>query len=405
MNKLLLVIVLLNCLALTAPVFAQEVKQKKTEKQSNSISQQSVKKIPVEIPLYNQIYVQARINNSEPMWFLLDTASTWSILDVDKAKELNIKSEGNQTLDLGQINTVTTTFAKNAMLDISGVKIPVKELAVMPTKFRHAPQVVGLIGSELFKRFVVEIDYQARTINLFEPKTYKYTGRGEIIPVEIVGEIPHIEVSISKGSVNSVKTKLSLDTGASQTAMLYAPFVEKNRLLETTEGTIKLAAGGLGGGNTVHRVRAKSVRVGNTIFDNPLIYFSTGKGSSTEWKGGVLGNGFLNRFKVILDHSRKQVILERAEKMSVPTDFDVFYFDIVREENLFKIGDVLQSATAGAAGLKKGDVLLAVDGKSVSNLSLVKIKQMFVWDGREIVLSVKRAEETLEIKLKTSKIL
>jgi hypothetical protein len=43
--------------------------------------------------------------------------------------------------------------------------------------------------------------------------------------------------------------------------MLNAPFVEKNKLLETTEGTVKLSASGLAGGNSTYKVRAKAVRV------------------------------------------------------------------------------------------------------------------------------------------------
>lgn len=103
---------------------------------------------------------------------------------------------------MGQIHAVTTTFAQDASLDISGIKVPIKTLAVMPVKFRHAPQIVGVIGSDLFKRFVVEIDYEAKTIKLFEPNSYTHTGRGEILPVELIEEIPHITISISKGKVH-----------------------------------------------------------------------------------------------------------------------------------------------------------------------------------------------------------
>lgn len=403
MNKLASLIALLTCSTIAVPACAQELKQKNVTKQSTSASLQSVKKISVEIPITNQIYVQARLNNSEPMWFMLDTGATWSILDVDKAKELNIKSEGGRTLDLGQTYTVTTTFAKDASLDISGVKVPVKVLAVMPAKFRHAPQIVGLIGSDLCKRFVVKIDYTTKTLELFEPKNYTYAGRGEILPIEIIEEIPHVTVHISKGNVSSLKTNLLVDTGAAQTVMLYAPFVEKNKLLESTEGTIKLRAGGLGGGDFNYKVRAKAVNIGNFRFDDPLINFSTGRGAADR-RDGVLGNGFLDRFNVIIDYSRKQVILEPTQRLNVPTDFDFFTFKITQSGNAYIIADLLQNSTAGQAGLKSGDVLLSVDGNPVSDLALIQIQRMFMMDGRDRVLTIKRAGETLEIKLKTVRI-
>jgi hypothetical protein len=271
----------------------------------------------------------------------------------------------------------------------------------MPVKFRHAPQIVGIVGSEVFKRYVVELDYQAKTMNLFEPHTYKYTGRGEILPIKMLGEYPHITVNISRGNIDSVEAELGVDTGASQTVMLNGPFIEKTKLLETTEGTIKLSAGGLGGGNIIRRGRAKSVKVGSVTFDNSLIDFSTGKGADHD---GVIGNGFLNRFKMITDYFRKRIILEPAEKIGVPTDFDFFKFDIVSDGKNFKVSEVLQAAAAGLAGLKSGDTLIAVDGQSVANMSLTEIKRLFIWDGRDRVLSVKRGEETLDIKIKTSRL-
>jgi len=400
-SKSSLTLALLFCLAWAALGCAQGGKQTKNNRHSSAAPSRSVKTIPVEIPISNQIYIQARLNNSEPMWFVLDTGATWTIIDVDKAKELNIKSAGNLTLDMGQRNTVTTTFADNAVLDIAGLKISVPRLAVMPVKFRHAPQIVGLIGSELFKRYVVEFNYQAKTINLFEPASYHYTGSGQILPIELSGEIPHIMVNISRGNVDSVASRLLLDTGASQTVLLNGPFVEKNKLLETTEGTITLSASGLGGGNTVHKGRARSVKVGNITFTNPLIDFSTGKGADHD---GVIGNGFLNRFKMITDYSRLRVILEPAEKMRVPTDFDLFMFDIVRNGPNFIISDVLPGATASAAGLKIGDVLLSVNGQSVAAMSLAEIKQMFICDGRVRVLSVQRGEEIVEAKFKAPRL-
>jgi len=402
MKKLFSICVVFVCAAVAAPAYAQQGKPG-TASPSPSAATQSIKRIPVEIPITNQIYLQARLNNSAPMWFLLDTGATWTILDVDKAKELNIKSDGGRTLDLGQTYTVDTTFARNASLDISGITVPVPTLAVMPAKFRHAPQIVGLIGADLFKRFVVKIDYLTRTLELFEPRTFQYTGQGEILPMEIIEELPHISVNISKGNLTSLPTKLLVDTGAAQTIMLYAPVVERNKLLESTEGTIKLRAGGLGGGDFNYKVRAREVKIGKITFDAPLINFATGKGQADR-RDGVLGNGFLNRFHVIVDYARQRVILEPTEQFAVPTDFDFFLFRLIPDERTWKIADLYQGSGAAAAGLRQSDILLAVDGKPVSDRPLLEVQKMFMMDGRDRVLSVRRGTETLEIKLKTYRI-
>lgn len=99
-----------------------------------------------------------------------------------------------------------------------------------------------------------------------------------------------------------------------------------------------------------------------TAFDNPLIYFSPNR-RSAEWRDGILGNGLLDRFKMTIDYSRGQIILEPSERLNIPTDFDSFQIEIVQEGEQFKVKNVHQPAIAGVAGLKPGDILLAVDGK------------------------------------------
>jgi len=395
MKKSIMFVLLLMVLTCAVPALAQRSKDN-----FDSPTNPPVKRIPVEIPITNQIYVQARLNDSQPMWFILDTGATWTILDVDKARELNIKSEGARTLDLGQTHTVSTTFAKDASLDISGMRVPVKTLAVMPAKFRHAPQIVGLIGSDLFKRFVVEIDYDAKAINVFEPDKYKYTGHGEILPIELIEEIPHIIANISRGDLSSLRTKLLVDTGAAETLVLYAPIVEKNKLLESTKGTVKLRTGGLGGGDFNYKVRAKTVTIGNTTLNKPLINFSTGKGAADR-RDGVIGNGLLDRFKLIIDYSRQRVILEPSQRFNVPTDFDFFVFKLGRDANNYIVTDMLGASMTGEAGLRTGDFLMAVDGKPVSGLQLIEIQKMFMMDGRDRILSIRRGDQKLDIKLET----
>jgi predicted aspartyl protease len=337
------------------------------------------------------------------MWFVVDTGSTWTFLDATKAKELNIATEGSRTVETGEVHALTMTFARDTTLEISGVKVPIQELAVMTLKFRHAPQLVGIIGSDLFERFVVEIDYAARSLELFEPNDYAYKGPGEILTMEVIEKIPHIVVNISRGSVNLVPAKLLVDTGAAQSVVLYAPFVETNKLLETTTGTILITAGGLGGGSLMRKVRAKVVKIGRLTFDRPLIYFAPQK-RSAGWRDGILGNDLLDRFKVIIDYSRRRVILEPSARLNAPTDFSSYQFNLIREGKRYKVAEIVEGGIAGEAGLRTGDVLTSVNGNSVSDLSLFETQRLFLMDGQDRVLSVKRGDQTLEIKLRSFRI-
>ncbi|HYY43058.1 MAG TPA: retropepsin-like aspartic protease, partial [Pyrinomonadaceae bacterium] len=54
-------------------------------------SGQSASRIPFEF-ISNHIYVRARLNGSEPLWFLLDTGATASYFDAQRATALGLTS-------------------------------------------------------------------------------------------------------------------------------------------------------------------------------------------------------------------------------------------------------------------------------------------------------------------------
>src|SRR6185503_10937392 len=71
----------------------------------------------------------------------------------------------------------------------------------------------GTIGHDLFNRFVVEIDYAARVMNLYEPKDYRYSGKGEVVPVTIEKDEPFLQAKIIQRGRAPIEAKLKIDTG------------------------------------------------------------------------------------------------------------------------------------------------------------------------------------------------
>jgi ketosteroid isomerase-like protein/predicted aspartyl protease len=199
---------------------------------TDATPRQSVQKIPFELFRNSLIFVQARINNSEPMWFMVDTGSTFSFLDTAKADALGIKTEGRQTLTGGGGGSFEITFAKGLSLDVSGVKLSDQSFAITPWKNRYDRNVVGLVGAPFLKQFVVEIDYQSRNLLIHDPRSYQYSGSGSVIALDFRDEIPYIKVSVAIGARDPVEAGLMVDTGAGQTIVLDPPFVEANKMLE-----------------------------------------------------------------------------------------------------------------------------------------------------------------------------
>ncbi len=70
------------------------------------------------------------------------------------------------------------------------------------------------------------------------------------------------------------------------------------------------------------------------------------------------------------------------------------------EFKIFKVRQLIENSPATAAQLREGDVLSAIDGEPASKLTLEQVRQMFNKEGRSYLLSVKRGDEELQIRIR-----
>jgi C-terminal processing protease CtpA/Prc len=66
--------------------------------------------------------------------------------------------------------------------------------------------------------------------------------------------------------------------------------------------------------------------------------------------------------------------------------------------SVIKVLRVRPNSPASAAGLHPQDVIEAVDGKAIRELT--KLKQLFRHPDKEYLLNVRRAEEIIQLKIK-----
>jgi Aspartyl protease len=259
--------------------------------------------------------VQLRVNASKPVWFILDTASSWMFVDAALAESIDLKTSGGRTIRGGGDNEARITFADGVTFDVSGERATIDGVAVMPLTFKYDRPISGLVGGPFLKRFVVHLDCGRTTMTLHDPAAAEHTGRGETIPFRIEDEIPVIQAEIGIGTREPVVGALYVDTGASQRIILTRPFVERHRLIEAAGTVTEKRAGSLTGGTTYLEARAATVRLGSIVLKNVTVGFSQdrrGSGASTT-RAGIIGNGILSQFAVTLDYARRQMIMERCK--------------------------------------------------------------------------------------------
>ena len=356
----------------------------------------------------NTIFLQARMNNSAPLWFILDTGSGASVIDARRARALKLKTSGKVQATVTGGST-ELYFTNGVNFTLPGVKLLNQSVASInfgPELTQLKPNFGGVLGYDFISRFVVEIDYAKKTINLFDPQTYKYDGPGQHVPLT-VETIPFAKAVVQMNG-ESVEGEFEIDTGFDGATLFNRAFVSANKSLQPSkQGPVSSRVGG-GQGLKTESVTARidGLTFGGVEFKNVITHFNmeeVGNATSKE-TAGLIGHEILRRFKVILDYSRQEMILEPNVHVSEPFEENMsgIELDAVGTRRVsFKVAGVGEGSPAEAADIRKGDTLVAIDGKPASSFSLEDINALFRQDGKEYSLTLRRGSKIVNAKIKT----
>jgi hypothetical protein len=299
-------------------------------------SGKSALNIPIRI-FNNHIYLQVSVNNAKPLWFLLDTGAG-NIINSRHARALGLKlAPAGQTTGVGE-GTADAFITKNVSFVLPGVTIAHQRIAVLSlenveecstkidvdlqgkitwraqaAKGDEAQPIDGVLGDQFFKQFVVEIDYAAKSINLYDPKSYHYLGKGERIPLDVRQNHIYIRAPITASGRSPISGVFMIDSGSAAALVLNSPFVEQNKLLPPLNQTTPFSICGIGGESQTQIGKLEEIRVGKIRLESPITMFSqaaNGTLANADFSG-IIGNAILRRFKVVFDYSRKLMILDQ----------------------------------------------------------------------------------------------
>jgi hypothetical protein len=359
--------------------------------------------VPFEL-LNNHIYLDVKLNGKGPYRFMCDTGGV-NIITPELARELGVTSEGafegrgvgERSEDIG--------VTKVAKVEIGDATIANQVFAVYPlgsfSTVEGVPQF-GLVGYEVFKRFVAKVDYGNGRLTLWLPAAFTYKGTGTVVPFAFNEHIPQVE-----GSIDGFPGKFDIDTGSRESVTILAPFAEKNHL-EDHFGTVVSAMTGWGVGGPARGLlaRAKVLKLGGVEVDAPLVDLSQQKkGSFTDpYVAGNVGAGVLKRFDVTFDYGHQRIIFEPNANAARSDTYDRAGMWLNRASDGFEVADVVAGGPAEAADVKVGYRITAIDDTPAEKLSLPAVRERFRTErvGTAVRLTVlaggERREATLVLR-------
>jgi hypothetical protein len=367
-------------------------------------SGQSALKIPFE--LNNElIFIRTRVNNSPPLWFLLDTGAEISVIKQSLARSLGLQFEGKgQTEASG--GSVEFLNVKNVTLSLPGADILNPTVVAIPLESFEpllGRTADGILGADVFNRFVVEIDYANQIINLYDPRSYHYSGRAEAIPITVKENLPYVHALVTQTNLGTVEGVFQIDTGSDSTLVLNTPFAKAHKFIESTK-TIESTGRGAGGATRSLLGRIEKVTLGRFVMKKPLVRFSLddqGELASADFSG-LIGGALLRRFRVIFNYAKSQMILEANANLAEPDEFDMsgaaFRFE-GQDFSVLKVSKVTKGSPATEAGLNVGDIVTAIDGKPAAKFKSHQLRQMLKQNKRTYLLDIKRGEKKLRTKI------
>jgi hypothetical protein len=261
-----------------------------------------------------------------------------------------------------------------------------------------------MMGFNMFKDYVVKIDYEALKITLIKPEYYTYKEREKDIVLPLIFEQnkPFVKTSIVTDKNQDVPVKLLVDTGASDA--LWLSTNSDNRIslpdiyIETFLGR------GLSGDLYGKKGRIGAIWVGHLVLYEPIVAFPENElldqliGKND--RNGTLGAEILRRFDVTMDYPNERLILRPNSNLKDEFNYNMSGLEVTNPmpgAPIFLISNIRKNSPAYYAGIQENDQIIGLNNNSHKNLTLNDINLMFQsHEDKKIRMTVLRDGEAVK---------
>jgi hypothetical protein len=332
----------------------------------------------------NLIVIPISINGNIKLKFILDSGASTPILTervfgdiMGLAYDRSIFITGPGIKD-----SVTAYVANKVTMELPGgivgdyISMLVLEEDYIELKKNLGEEVYGIIGYEIFSRFVVDINYDKLEITLHRPGSFDPPRRFKKIPITIQEQKPYIFTNIIQDNQKE-KLKMLVDTGASHAMLLD---VHKSEVLHVPDTTIPTSLGyGLGGEIPGKIGRLEGIAINKFQLDDILVSIpEKGAYSNAVKRGsrnGTIGGHLLGRFHPIFDYKRRTLYLSKGKEYKTPFEYDmsglrISYFD---NPPRMEVTAIMPNSPVKDTPIQIGDTIQSINGKSLETSKLSEI--------------------------------
>lgn len=304
--------------------------------------------------------------------------------------------------------------------------------------------VNGIIGYDLFKDFIVTINYKSKRLTFTKPDCFKYKScnKCEEFDLFFFKKKPYIQGEIVVGAIEqkTIPVQLLIDSGGTDSLWLFED--DEKGIIAPDDAFDDFIGEGISGGIYGKRSRIESFRLKKFEIERPNVAYldsiSTKYAKSLRSRNGSLGGNVLRRFHIIMDYPNKKITLKKNNDFKDDFHYNMSGIELVHagktlvkevQQNsfsmsdsqnksstsrvvfdysynyvlkpIFKIDYVRQNSPAEKVGIQVGDLLLELNEKPAHNYTIEQIVSFFYEENKEIKISVERLGLVYNFQFKT----
>lgn len=268
--------------------------------------------------------------------------------------------------------TVAVKSLKLGSLDIDPKGMDIVQQPLSHMSFSYNTHTDGIMGLEVVSKYVFEINHEKQKF-VFHPKTVDISTRTPDNKKTFLNRMLPIgnnTIKLNVTAPNGGKLRLSLDTGNAFFATTHRDCLEREKLWDAGKDVNFMRTAWVASGPVDSWYKLfKNLNIYGVPVETSVWSIIDLPSSSAE-SDGTVGFGFLRNFNIIIDMERRRVWMENwtGKSGNEPTA-DIGISAGHAPDGRTMIYNITPGSPAEKAGIKRGDLLLDIEGVSTKDLT------------------------------------
>ena len=321
------------------------------------------------------ILVKAKFNNLPDSFnFIMDTGSGGISLDSTTVEEFHIPHVPSGRYIYGIAGVRKADFSQHNSLSFPGLTVDSLDFYINNYEILgnvYGIKIDGIIGYSFFNRYIVKIDFDSSTINVFHPGFIKYPPHGFLLHPRFKG-LPIVPLTIK--DTRTINAHYYFDTGAGLCFLISKQFNEDSSVLRRNRKPVPIEVQGLGGRRQMHLTLIKELQIGPFKFRRVPTYLLEDENNILAYpsQGGLIGDDLLRRFNIILNYSQGEIHLLPNSHFKDLFDYSYTGMTMYFVDGQIIADDIIEGSPADKSGIENGDVIMSIDNNFSNNIETYK---------------------------------